>query len=96
MARRATKGTMKNRPAAKMRRPNWSVEAVFSTERLSDPSRRELLSLTEYGDESAPLLAKARVRSRLRKTHAAAHRIVDGKVSGQAVWYGMRHGTLSW
>jgi len=33
MARRATKGAMKNRPATKMRRTNWSVEAGFSGER---------------------------------------------------------------
>ena len=32
MARLATKGAMKNRPLAKMRRTNWSVVAGFSGE----------------------------------------------------------------
>jgi len=35
MARRAAIGAMKNRPAARMRRTNWSVEAGFSGERYA-------------------------------------------------------------
>ena len=42
IARRATIGAMKNRPAAKMRRTNWGVEAGFSG-RAADFKYRETL-----------------------------------------------------
>jgi hypothetical protein len=47
MARRATKGAMKNRPAAKMRRTNWRIGAGFLGERCIDRANVTLFCETQ-------------------------------------------------
>jgi hypothetical protein len=63
MARHATNGAIKNRPSAKMRRTNWSIEAGFSGECPWRPWRTEEACATESTRLGGWALARRVVRA---------------------------------